>query len=87
MSLGDTFGDQSDGLDLGESENVEGRRVDGSTRGEVDDDVGIGVLLDGILDRGVDGEKSLLGTPVELLDVVTAEWVDHGGDGWSLAAA
>lgn len=43
------------------------------------------MLLDGLLDGGVNGEEGLLGTPVELLDVVTAEGVDHGSDGGSLS--
>lgn len=80
MSLGNTLGDDTDGLDLRVGKNVEGGSVDGSGRREVDDDIDIGVLLDGLTDRSVDREQSLLGAPVELLDVVTAEGVDHRSD-------
>ena len=52
--------------------------VNGSGRGEVDADIGIGALLYGIGHRGEDGEKSFLGSPVELLNVVTSEGVNHG---------
>lgn len=45
------------------------------------------MLLDSLSDRGVDGEEGFLCTPVELLDVVTSEGVDHGGDRRRLSSA
>jgi len=68
-------------------EGVESRRVNTSARREVDEDVGVGVLLGGLSDGSVDGEEGLLCTPVELLDVVTSEGVDHGSDRGSLPSA
>jgi hypothetical protein len=73
--------------DLRVLESIESRRVDGSLRREVDEDVGVGVLLGGLGEGGVDGEEGLLCAPVELLDVVSAEGVDHRSDGGSLSAA
>src|SRR3954447_1666153 len=75
VPLGDTLRDDGDGLDLRESKDVEGGGVHGTAGSEVDDDVGVRVLLDGLFDRGVNREQGLLGAPVELLDVVTTEWV------------
>ena len=66
---------------------LEGTRVDGSRAGKVDDDIDIRVLGHGLLQAGVDGEEGLLGTPVELLDVVATEGVDHHGDGGGLTTA
>lgn len=80
VSLGDTFGNDTDSLDLGEGQDVEGRGVNGSGRREVDDNVDVRVLFDGLGDGRVDREKGLLGTPVEFLNVVTTEGVDHSGD-------
>ena len=45
------------------------------------------MLLGGLSDGSVDGKESLLCTPVELLDVVTSEGVDHGSDRGSLPSA
>jgi hypothetical protein len=73
--------------DLRVLESIESRRVDGSLRREVDEDVGVGVLFGGLGEGGVDGEEGLLCAPVELLDVVSAEGVDHRSDGGSLSAA
>lgn len=87
MTFGDTLGDEGDGLDLRELEGLEGRLVDGAGRGKVDNNVGIGALLDSLGHRGEDGEESFLGSPVELLDVVSSEGVDHGGDRRDLTVA
>jgi len=78
VTFGDTFSDESDSLDLREFESFESRLVNGSGRGEVDADVGIRALLYGIGHRGEDGEEGFLSSPVELLNVVTSEGVDHG---------
>ena len=86
MPLGNTLGDEGDGLDLREPQDVQGRSVDRSAGRKVDDDVGVLVLLDGLFDRGVDGQEGLLGTPVELLNVVSSEGVDHGSDRGGLSA-
>ena len=86
MSLGNTLGNQSDSLDLGEPQNVQGRGVNRSTGAKVDDDIGVLVLLNGLFDRGVDGQQGLLGSPVELLNVVSTKGVDHGGDRGGLSS-
>ena len=39
------------------------------------------MLLHGLGKRGVHGQKRLPRAPVELLDVVSTEWVDHRSDG------
>ena len=73
VALRDTFSDDGDRFDLRELKNLLCARVDGTRRGKVDDDIDIGVLLDGLREGGVDGQQRLLRAPVELLDVVTAE--------------
>lgn len=87
MPLRNTLGDQSDRLDLRELEGIEGAGVHTSGTGEVDEHVDLGVLSNGLLERSVDRKESLLGSPVELLDVVTTEWVDHGGDTGGVTSA
>lgn len=87
VPLRNTLGNDTDGLDLREREDFEGRGVDGSRGSEVDNDINVGVLLDGLTDGGVDGKESFLGTPVELLNVVTTEGVDHSSDGRNLSTA
>jgi len=79
VTFRDTLSDKSDSLNLREFKSFESRLVNGSGRGEVDADVGIRALLYGIGHRGEDGEEGFLGSPVELLNVVTSEGVDHGG--------
>lgn len=81
VSLRNTFGNESKALDLREFEDLESARVHATGAGEVDDDVDVTVLLHGLLDCGVHGEERLACAPVELLDVMTAEGVNHGGDG------
>ena len=49
--------------------------------------VGDAYLLDSLLDAGVDRKKRFLGAPVELLNVVATEGVDHGGDGGRVTTA
>lgn len=87
MALRDTLSDESNGLDLLVLQALQSTRVNGSRAGEVDDDVDVRVLRDGLLQAGVDGEESLLGTPVEFLDVVATEGVDHSSDGGGLTTA
>lgn len=62
--LGNTLGDNGNGLDLGAFHQLHGRGVDGAGRGEVDDGVNIGVLRHGLGNVLVDGEESLAGAPV-----------------------
>ena len=87
MALRNTLSDESNGLDLLMLQALKSTRVDGSRAGKVDDDIDIRVLGHGLLQAGVDGEEGLLGTPVELLDVVATEGIDHGGDGRGLTTA
>jgi hypothetical protein len=87
MSLGHTLGDESETLDLREAKHIQGRGVDRAGGGKIDDTVDLGVLLHGFLDRGVDGKESLFGAPVEFLDVVAAEGIDHRRDGGVLTPA
>lgn len=49
-SLGDTLSNDGNRLDLGVLEELHGRLVYGTRRGEVDDGVDIGVLANGLLD-------------------------------------
>jgi hypothetical protein len=63
-SLGDTLGNDGNALDLGELHQFHGRLVDGTRRGEVDNGVNIAVLANGLLDRLVDGQQRLAGSPV-----------------------
>jgi len=87
MSLRHTLGDESEAFDLREAEDIQGRGVDRARGGKIDDTVDLGVLLHGVLDRSVDGKESLIGAPVEFLDVVAAEGIDHRRDGRILTAA
>jgi hypothetical protein len=87
VALGHTLSNQGKSLDLGELEALKSARVHTTRAGKVDNNVDIGVLGDGLLERGVDGQEGLFGSPVELLDVVATEGVDHGSDGGSLATA
>jgi hypothetical protein len=80
-ALKDTLSDESDNFDLLMLQALEGTRVDRSRAGEVEDDVDIRVLGNGLLQAGVDEEESLLGSPVEFMDVMVTEGVDHGGNG------
>ena len=80
MSFGNALSDQGNAPDLGVLEDLQGRGVDAPGTGKVDDNVNIWVFRDGLIDRGVDREQSLLGTPIELLNMVSAEWVDHGSN-------
>lgn len=87
VTLGHTLSDDTDRLDLRVTEDVERGGVHGSRRTEVDNDIDVWVFLNSLADGGVDWEKSLLGAPVELLDVVSTEGVNHGSDGRSLSSA
>lgn len=87
MPLGDSLSDERDRLDRGELEALERTGVDGPRRRKVDDDISVGALLDRVRHRSVNGEERLLGTPVELLNVVSSERVDHRSDRGRLASA
>ena len=87
VSLRDTLSNYTDRLDLGIGEDVESSGVDRSGRSKVDNNVDVRVLLDRLSDRGVHRQEGLLGAPVELLDVVATEGVDHGSDRRGFAAA
>jgi hypothetical protein len=63
-ALGNTLSNNGNGLDLRELEQLHGGLVYGARRGEVDDVVDIGVLSNGLVDRLVDGQQSLAGSPV-----------------------
>lgn len=83
VTFRDTLSDESNSFNLRELEALEGARVHTTAGSEVDDNIDLRVFGSSLLDAGVDGKESFLGTPVELLDVVTAEGVDHGSDGGS----
>lgn len=80
MPFWNALSDQGNAPDLGVLEDLQGGRVNAPGTGKVDNNVNIRVFRDGLIDRGVDREQSLLGTPIELLNMVSAEWVDHGSD-------
>ena len=86
VPLRDTLGNQSDRLDLLVLQALKGTRVHRARRGKVDNDVNIRVLRHGLLQPSVDRQKGLLRSPVELLDVVSTEGVNHGSDGRRLAS-
>lgn len=86
-ALGDTLSNDGNGLDLGELHQLHSGGVDTSGGGEVDDDVDVGVLGNGLGDLLVDGQESLAGSPVHLGDELTTESVDDTGDGGGLALA
>jgi hypothetical protein len=74
-------------LDLRELQALQRAGVDATRAGKVDDNIDIRVLRHSLLQAGVNGEKSLFRSPVELLDVVATEGVNHGGNGGGLTAA
>ena len=86
-SLGDTLSNDGNGLDLGVLHQLQGGAVDTSGRGEVDDNVNIGVLAEGLVDLLVDGQQSLAGAPVHLAHELTTESVDDTGNRGGLALA
>lgn len=86
MSLWHTLSDGSDRLDLlSEVHNVQRAAVHTARAGEVHNDIGIRVFLDGLFDAGVNRQKGLLHSPVNFLDMVATEGVDHSSDGRCLA--
>jgi hypothetical protein len=87
MTLGNTLSDESNGLDLRVLKALEGARVYTTAGSKVDDNIDVRVLGSSILDAGVDRKESLLGSPIELLDVVTTEGVNHGSDGRACTTA
>lgn len=88
MSLWHTLSNDSDRLDLlSEAHNVQCATVHTARAGEVHNDIGIRVLLDGLFDAGVNRQKGLLCSSVEFLDVVATEGVDHSSDGRRFATA
>jgi len=64
VALRHALGDERDRLELRELERLERRLVDRARRGEVDERVGVRVLLDRLGDRSVDRQQRLLGAPV-----------------------
>jgi hypothetical protein len=83
VTFRDTLGNKSDGFNLRIFETFEGARIYATAGSEVDNNVNVGVLGNGLFDAGIDGEKSLLGTPIKFLDVVTTEGIDHSSNGRS----
>jgi len=79
MALGDTFSDNGDGTDLRELEHFQSAFEYGALTGEVDYGVDLWEFLSGVSEILVHGDKDLLGVPVEFLEVVTGEGVNHGG--------
>lgn len=86
VALRNTLRNERDRLELREPQTVKSRRIDRARRGKVHYDVHFGVLLHGLLGARVYGEKRLLRSPVELLDVMTAEGVDHSSHAGSFAS-
>lgn len=86
-SLGDTLSNDGNGLDLGILHELHGRAVDTSRRGEVDNNVNVGVLAHGLVNLLVDGQESLAGAPVHLANELSAESVDDTSDRGLLALA
>lgn len=63
-SLGNTLGDDGDGLDLGVVHQLHGGAVDGTGGGEVHNGVNVRVLGHGLGHILVDRKESLASTPV-----------------------
>lgn len=87
MALRNTLSNKRERLDLRELQALQGARIHTARAGKVDHDIDIGVLRARLLEAGVHGQQRLLRSPVEFLDVVPAEGVDHGGDGGCGATA
>lgn len=86
-ALGDTLGNDGNGLDLGVLHELHGGAVDTARRGKVDNDIYVGVLSHSLADLLVDGQESLRGAPVHLADELATEGVDDSGNGGGLALA
>ena len=87
VALRNTLSDKSDSLDLGVLKAFEGTRIHTTARSKIDNNIDIGMLGSCLLDTGVDGEKSLFGTPVEFLNVMTTKGVYHSSNGGCFTAA
>src|SRR5258708_32170118 len=87
MALWNTLRNNGNGLDLGVGENFECTRIDRARRGEVDHNINVGMLLHSLIHGRIHGKEGLLGTPVELLNVVTTERMNHSGTRVGLASA
>ena len=87
MTLGNTFSNESKSFDLREFQALKSARVYTTRAGKVHNDINVRVLVNSLLEAGVDREESFLGSPVELLDVMTTERIDHGSDGRGFTTA
>lgn len=87
LSLWDTLCNQCNGTNALEFETLQGTAVHTPRARKVDDDIDIRVLLDGLSERGVHRQQRLPRAPIELLDVVTTERVNHRSDGRTGALA
>src|ERR1700733_1686473 len=83
VALRYTLRNQSNGFDLRILEDVKGARVHRPRTSEINNDIDIGMLAYGLLNARVHWEESLLRTPVELLDMVPTEGIDHSRYGRS----
>lgn len=86
-ALGDTLGDNGNGLNLGELHELHGGAVDTSRGGKVHNSVDLRVLVGSFADLLVDREEGLAGAPVHLADELATESVDNAGNGRALALA
>ena len=86
-ALGDTLGNDGNGLDLGVLHQLHGRAVDTARGRKVDDNVHIRVLGHGLINSLVDGQERLAGSPVHLADELTTEGVDDASYRGCLALA
>jgi hypothetical protein len=81
--LGDTLGDNGDGLNLRVLHQLHGGAVDGTGGGKVHNGVNVWVLGHGLGDILVDRKESLTGTPVPMISesaAVDGNTVAEGGD-------
>lgn len=86
-SLWNTLGNDRNGSDLWVLHQLHCRLVDGSRGSKVDNGINIGVLGHRFLNRLVDWEESLAGSPVHFGDELATESVDDAGNGWSFTLA
>src|SRR6266403_1209995 len=86
MALWNTLCNNGDGLDLGIGEDFECTRIDRARRGEVDHNINVGMFLHSLAHGRIHGKEGLLGTPVELLNMVATKRIDHSGNRRGLAS-
>ena len=87
MSLRYTLSNNRNALDLRITEHLQSRRIHTTRARKVHHNINIRVLLHSLLNGRIHRQQRLLGSPIELLDVVTTKGVDHSRDTGRLPSA